>query len=546
MDSKSITDPSLFESYPKESQIENGFLYDFGERVYRVLDMNLTGTSKLKVNLKVSKGSVFHIDTLDLYLERARERFAEVAAERIQIERERITQELYTLIEMLDKKRDELLKENPKAIEKEMSELERGEAMKFLRSPSLMNEIQHDFEKTGYIGEETPRLFGYLAAMSRFLDKPLGLLIVSRSGAGKSSLQDAISKFVLPGDLRKYTRVTGQSLFYQEEGNLKYAVLCIAEEKGAEDAIYSIRTLQSDQYLRVAVTTTDPKTGHKKTDEYHVEGPVVIIITTTNPEALDFETRNRFVILTIDESREQTERILERQRSRYTLEGRLEKRESEPIYKKHHNAQRLLKERVRRGVEVVNPYAPLLTYPNDKLLMRREHEKYMTLIIAIAFLRQFQKELKTTKGSGGKVMEYVEVDLEDIALANRLAGEILGRSLDELSPHTRTLLKQIKAMVDERQNGKLAPAKAGEKYPAFTRKDICDETGWSYYQVQEHLRQLVQMEYLCVTASHERNRFLYEVLWDGKGEGGEKFLNGLIDVEALRKKSKSRPKMGQL
>jgi DNA primase catalytic core len=515
---------------PKETVIENGFLYDFGDRTYRVLEMNLTGMSKLKCNLKVAQGNLFHIDSPDLYLDRQRDRFAQIASERFSVEQAEIAQELYALIDVLETKRLELIRTagggtsgNEK---KEMTEEERQEALIFLRSKNLIELIQKDFDLCGYIGEETSRLFGYLATVSRFVDKPLGILIVSRSGAGKSQLQDIIGRFVPEEALRKYTRISGQSLFYQQDGNLKYSVLAIAEEKGAEDAIYSIRTLQSDQYLTVAVTTTDPKTGIKRTEEYHVEGPVVIIITTTNPEALDFETRNRFVILTIDESREQTRRILEKQREQDTLEGLVQARAEEGIFKKHRNAQRLL----RKDLFVVNPFSKDLTYPDDNLLMRREQNKYRSLIKTIAFLHQCQREVKKVQTASGEV-DYIEVVIDDVALANKLAAEVLGRSLDELSPHTRTLLKAIKVMVDEL-------AREQKKKPeevTFTRRDIRERCGWSIFQVQEHIRQLVDQEYLLMK-NGDHNRYSYQLLWDGKGEDGEKFVSGLLDVEELKKR----------
>ena len=44
-------------------------------------------------------------------------------------------------------------------------------------------------------------------------------------------------------------------------------------------------------------------------------------------------------------------------------------------------------------------------------------------------------------------MEFIEVTRGDIALANRLAAEILGRTLDELSPHTRKFLLLIHSYV---------------------------------------------------------------------------------------------------
>jgi hypothetical protein len=405
---------------PSDQVIDGGYIFEFPTRKYRTLGMNTRGLDRLKVNLKISKNGFFHIDTLDLYSSRARSNFIESSAKLLNVEESELTQELNQLIDTLEDKRLEIIAGQKEEKPLEMTAQERQEALSFLKSTDILDQIQQDFDRCGYIGEETSRLFGYLAALSRFLKSPLGLLIVSRSAAGKSFLQDVVSRFVPPEDLQRYTRITGQSLFYKEQDALKNKVLAIAEEKGAEDAIYSIRTLQSDQYLTVAVTITDPQSGQKKTEEYHVEGPVVIIITTTNPEALDFETRNRFVILTIDESREQTKKILQRQREADSLEGLLAQNEEERIYKKHHNAQRLLK-----SVQVVNPYHNELTYPDNQLLMRREQKKYLTLIKTIAFLRQYQRPTKkinnNPNGSGGREIEYVEITLDDIELANKLA-----------------------------------------------------------------------------------------------------------------------------
>lgn len=523
----SVVDPGIV----GETKIDEGYIFNFPERAYRVLGLNPHGLERLKVNLKVSRNGSFHIDTFDLYASRARMHFIDTASKLLEDEPKDLLSEVNILIEQLEQKRLQNLNGHEDK-QPEMSEQEKEEALQFLKAPEMFDTIQKDFENCGYIGEEPARLFGYLSMISRFLSQPLGVLIVSRSAAGKSFLQDAISHFVDPADLQKYTRITGQSLFYKEQDALKNKVLAIAEEKGAEDAIYSIRTLQSDQYLTVAVTVTDPQTGQKKTEEYKVEGPVVIIITTTNPEALDFETRNRFVILTIDESREQTKKILQRQREADSLEGLIKQNKEEHIYKKHHNAQRLLSQ-IRRGgkpVQVVNPFHDKLTYPDNQLQMRREQKKYLTLIKSIAFLRQYQREVKTINSKERKI-KYIEVTADDIAIANNLAASILGRSLDELSPHTRGLLQEIKKMVDE--------FKGKQSEIRFTRKQICDYTGWSYWQIRSHLEQLSAMEYLHLHSGKQGQRHSYELLWDGSGESGEKFMAGLIDIKTLRKPAKT-------
>src|SRR5581483_2975252 len=79
---------------------------------------------------------------------------------------------------------------------------------------------------------------------------------------------------------------------------------------------------------------------------------------------------------------------------------------------------------------------------------RRDHMKYLTLIRTIALLHQHQRPVKTIEHRG-KVMPYIEATLDDIALANRLAHQVLGRSLDELAPQTRRLLMALDRMVSE-------------------------------------------------------------------------------------------------
>ncbi len=82
-----------------------------------------------------------------------------------------------------------------------------------------------------------------------------------------------------------------------------------------------------------------------------MQGPTVIFLTTTATE-IDEELTNRCVVLTVDEDREQTRAIDDRQRRAETLDGILAIADRDPILKVHRDAQRLLE-----LVEVVNPHA---------------------------------------------------------------------------------------------------------------------------------------------------------------------------------------------
>ncbi|MCZ7590621.1 MAG: hypothetical protein M5U15_00035 [Kiritimatiellae bacterium] len=322
----------------------------------------------------------------------------------------------------------------------ELTAEERAEALELLTSPDLVGRIGDLFDACGLVGEHSNRLAAYLACTSRKLDKPLAVIIQSTSAAGKSTLMEAVLSMFPPEDQVKYSAMTGQSLYYLGETNLKHRILAIVEEEGAEKASYALKLLQSEGELTIASTGKDPHTGRMETQEYHVEGPVMIFLTTTAID-IDEELQNRCLTLTVDESREQTERIHTLQRQARTLEGLRLKKQKQRLIALLRNAQRLLD-----PVDVVNPWADQLTFTADRTRTRRDHEKYLTLIDAIALLHQHQRPREQVEGGG----TFMRVTLDDIALANQLAPDLLGRSLDELPPQTRRVLDAIKQIVRER------------------------------------------------------------------------------------------------
>ncbi len=151
-----------------------------------------------------------------------------------------------------------------------------------------------------------------------------------------------------------------------------------------------------------------------------------------------------------------------------------------------------------------------------------------TLIDAIALLHQYQREIKTVRRDG-QVLEYVEVSKADIALANRLAHEVLGRSLDELPPPTRKLLQQLRDYVNEtKQRDGLRAADV-----RFTRKAIRAATGLSNSQVSVHLNRLVELEYVVSHYGKNGQRYVYELVFNGETDTDQAQLMGLIDVAQL-------------
>lgn len=485
----------------------------FESRTYRVRGLSAFGVDRMRVNVRVEDGSRFHVDTFDLYAARSRKTFIESAAEVFAggaAMQPVIAGEIAIVIETLETQRLALRNEGKKSDDGKvaMSAAERDEALRFLRDPHLLDQLRADFADVGCVGEESSMLVGYLAAISRKLDEPLAVLFCARSGAGKSNMQDRLTDFIPAEDLVRYTRITGQALFYQDEDALKHKVLALDEEGGAADAIYSLRILQSSGSLSVSATRTDPQTGKHRAEEYRVNGPTSIFLTTAHPEALDYETRNRFVMLTADESNEQTKRILERQRWNDTLEGLVAKKKRDVVIRRHQNAQRLIE-----PLHVVNPHAPSLSFPSGRLILRREQKKYLTLIKVIALLHQHQRRRKSIE-IGGEVIDYIEVTDRDVQLAQQLAPAILRRNLDELAPPTRALLDAIRQLVA----AKMKELKVPEQYAHIGRHELQQATGLSYWHLRVYLGQLVECEYITVVRGDNGKRHLYELLDDRDDE----------------------------
>ena len=498
-----------------------------GDRRYRVrgLAKNLS-FELLKVNVLAARGEAFYVDTLDLYSAKQRQSYITHAALELQVREEILKTDLGRVLMRLEALQEAAVVKalSPEPVGPKMSDVEREAALALLRSPDLVGRILTDFETCGLVGENTNKLVGYLAAVSRKLDKPLGVVIQSSSAAGKTSLMDAVLAFVPQEDKVKYSAMTGQSLFYMGETNLKHKVLAIVEEEGASRASYALKLLQSEGELTMASTGKDPQSGNLITQQYRVEGPVALLLTTTARD-LDEELMNRCLVLAVDEGREQTRSIHRLQRERRTLEGLLAKKEREETMVLHQNAQRLL-----RPLDVLNPYAQHLSFPDQTTRLRRDHEKYLTLIDTVAFVHQHQREIKVHRrpGQGEQLIEYIEVTLGDIELANRIAHEVLGRSLDELPPQTRRLL----SLMDQHVNAECQSQGLRRGDYRFSRRTLREALCWGDTQLRVHLERLVALEYVLSHREGPGGKYVYELVYEVKGDARAQ-VTGLMDVDTL-------------
>jgi DNA primase catalytic core len=516
----------------------DGFVARYGNRRYELRAIERPGPARLKATIKAvsndpANAGRFHIDTVDFYLSRSRRVFVGEAARLFREAVEVIEGDVNRLIGQVEAYAQKQLDESRAAIVL-VSEADRADAVKLGRHPDLAGEVLRDMEKLGVIGESVNKLIGYLTMTSRKMPDPLALLTLSGSGAGKSHLQDAILSLCPDEDLLKLTSLTDRALFYKGEDSLRHKVLAVEELAGALGADYAIRNLISAKKLVIESTIKNPVSGKLETQVNTVHGPTAVFQTTTNPRT-DAETRSRFIIISVDESPEQTRAILTAQRQSHTREGWKQRLTREAVWRRHQAFQRLLK-----PLKVLNPFEPLLTYPDEQLLVRRDQPKYLNLILAVTFLYQLQRPVHNDPELG----EYIETTLDDIAIANDLAHQLFGHSLDDLSRPSRELLRLIVDYVaDKSASGPKpgagpAPARAAMAGGAatFNRRELREAIRWGDTRLRTHLDELVEMEYLTVLSGRFGQSYHYRLCQIPADEPG-RFLAGLKSVEQVRKEA---------
>jgi len=458
---------------------------------------------RLRATVKVTRGDLFHVDTLDLYASRSRTEFARRAGKTLGVEADAVEPHLLALLVDAEKAASD--EPEHEARTPTMTEAERNEALALLKRPGLLDQVARDIDALGYVGEETNKRLLYLVAISRKLPDPLSAVILSQSGAGKSGLTEVIERLTPPEDVVLFTRLTPQSLYYTEPGFLDRKLVIVEERYGSMEADYSIRVLQSRKKLSVAAPIKDPQTGNMRTKTFTVEARAAFIEATTASQ-VNHENATRCFELAMDESKEQTSRILDRQRLMRMEQGLKLRQEAEAIRRRHWNAQRLLE-----PLPVVIPYADRLTFPTTWMRARRDHARFLNLIEVSAFLHQHQRER-----SGAIV-----ATLDDYAAAYALAGQVLTDTLSDLKRPLREAYERIRGLSLKSQG-------------PVSRREIREALALPDSTVRHWLSELVELEYLEAEASKggAGKATRYRLTEHGPRED---LILGLLAPEDLRK-----------
>lgn len=453
---------------------------------------------RLKLSLHLEdKGSGYTFrDDVNLYSNRSRKTFLQEASEELETSLTGLKKTIEDFTEAVEAYRMEKRKafrERKKPSVPELSEEERKEALRLLKDGDLTKHLRRAMERTGLIGETGNGLLLFLIFLTRFFDNPLHALVHGSSGSGKTNLLKSVLKLVPRESKYETTALTENVLFRPPHKDFwKHRILLLEDLDGSYKALLPLREFMSNQYISKFSSEPDPRTG--KFEQVHLEahGPLVIAGATTKDKVYE-DNSNRSFLLHVNEGREHQRRILEHQNKEAA--GLIHQGDTEELLRKVHNIQRMLDRRLR----VVNPFQPELRLPEHVFKKLRTNTHYITLIKAVTFLHQYQREKKKdAKGS-----PYIETTLEDVALANELSKHSLLRKSDELSGQVRDFFESLKRLLEE------------EGKESFLAKEVRARLRMHPMKFSRYVNELKDRGYVKKTAGKEKGSFEYRIeVWD--------------------------------
>jgi len=509
------------------------YVYSLGQREYiiRGLDQNKSDSS-LKIFLRLDyteptrQEKRFHIDNVDLFNAKTAGIYARAAATKLTLDERVIAGDLDSLTVKLDALLKKTIADKESQNTENKKEFHKNlevsfKAREYLLESLFILKFIKDMEKAGVVGESLNMFVGFVSTLSRRMKYPLHLIIQSESSAGKSNMLNLLNKLVPEEDGLYFTQVTPRSFYYGEFDFLKYKSIFIAEGDGLKEAEFPIKQMMSEGRLSISYTKSDPKTGENTSESSNTEGPAQFIMTEPR-EGVNEEINNRCVILILDMSPEQTERIQAYQRLLDSPEGVALRKERDVICDFYRHVQREIK-----PLSILNTFSKYFSFNTRSHQARREHQMYLTLLNCITLLNQFQREKVYKDGE-----TYIKTHPIDIALCNFLARFIFSRSLEHLPPQTTLfMISLVKHFLEEAKKSMIEFEQIW-----FYRKDARDITNLSNTRTHEHINRMVDHEIL--TSRRDANGISYRFLVRPHDDGSIDHLNLVRIAEILKHASK--------
>jgi DNA primase len=381
----------------------------------------------------------------------------------------------------------------------------------FLKAEDLLSRLNEQIGKAGIVGEENSRLLLFLIIISYLNKSPIHGIVQGSSGSGKTHIISKIADLMPGEDVLRFTRITESSLYNWGEFDLFQKIIIIEDLDGLkEDALYALRELISNQFLSSSVSIKDKK-GNNKSAKKEVKGQFSSLSATTKGETYE-DNMSRSFLIAVDESKEQTQRIITHQNKRNA--GEIDPKAQQ---KAVHFIQQIV--RNLKHYDIINPYATKLQLPEKVHKVRRLNEMYQAVIKQVTFLNQHQRQ--RTKEN------QLITQIEDIEQATEVLFESIVLKVDELDGSLRQFFERLKKYVKSKES-------------EFTQREIRQELNISKSQLQRFINSLLELEYIKYKGGFSNKGLKYVVdYWDNHQKLRTEIKGFLMkQIDQLRQEAK--------
>lgn len=470
-------------------------------------------TDHMKVMLVVEskQTSLKARNRVDLYEDKQVERLSKEVAEKLALRKDLLEADLYRFTDLLDRQRE---KEQQPESEKPLQVLtvkERSELEAFASGPKLIRRLNELLGQAGIVGEERNRIFLLVIAISHKMPETLHALIQGSSGSGKTRLLKQISDCMPPASVTKLTRLSDKVLYNFPENYFVNRLLCLEDIDGlSEEAEFAFRELQSNGELNSA-TSIKLESGQITSGQKTVRGPIASLACTTRGEVYE-DNMSRVFLIAVDESLEQTKRIIEYQNSKAA--GLVDGRKEQEIKKFIQSFISILS-----PYEVINPFAGRVQLPPEAHKIRRLNDLFQSFVKMITIINQYQRKRDERT--------RLVTELEDVETAVAVMFESIVLKVDELDGSLRQFYEQLKSYLQKQYNGSHERAE-------FSLREIRHALKASKTQVFRYAGDLTSLEYIRQCGGYQNKGFTYKICyWDnyqGIREKIKQSLEGQLKV----------------
>ncbi len=386
------------------------------------------------------------------------------------------------------------------------------------KDPNILNKIVQSYNKI-IIGEENNIKFLFTCYLSKDLPRKyrLHVIIASQSSAGKTSLIRRVSD-PFKDHVVDYTDFTSAFLKRQEESMDGKIILLEQMEKTNEQkkaSIFDLKFLLSEGKLRMGLVDRDQK-GKNKPRILEVSGIPVFVTTSTNMN-IDAESLNRTFLMQVDESQEQTERIVD-----FTLKSfaTLGVNDSWTEELTHLTAlAEKYRELAHQVDDIVIPFADKLKkiIPCENLTIRRDLPKILSLTAVIAFIHASNRyRIQDNDGANFIVGSFGETEKrykytivaepEDFKEALEIAGTTISQTINKVNETSMKLYGRVIEIYDQKSYSNATLD--GARVDGITVKEIAEKIGKSVNRTRELMSQLESNGYLIRDRTTKEHTFI--------------------------------------